>query len=245
MKESPGLSIVIPIWNEEKTLDKILGELLSQDWGDTIEIVLVDDGSKDKSPEISSKYARDYKNIKFFRNERNLGKSQTVKHGILNTKGDYVVIQDADLEYDVGELCQMFHLIKEKDIDVLYGNRFGKRNKIIYYHNYIGNYFLSIISNLFTYPRIRVYIPDMEVCYKMAKGDVFRKLGEKIVSTSNFGFEPEITAYFSKYKLNGQHLRFGIFPISYKPRTMSEGKKMKAFSDGIKALIEIFRFNRM
>lgn len=234
---------MIPVYNEEKTLEKVIETIMSQDWGAEIEVIIVDDGSKDRSRDIEKQLSKKYKNISVLLNEQNIGKSQTVKRGILKTKGDYVVIQDADLEYDVSELAQIFEMIKSERFDVVYGNRFGKSNRIIYLQNFIGNHFVSIFSNIFTYPRIRVYIPDMEVCYKIAKGNIFRDVGAKIVSKSNFGFEPEVTARFSKYKLDGKNLRFGIHPISYNARTIEEGKKMKAFSDGFKAVKEIVRFN--
>lgn len=237
------LSIVIPVYNEEKTLEEIVEKVLQQNWEGSIEIVIVDDASVDESWDIIERLATKHENIKYAKNDKNSGKSQTVKKGILLTKGRYVAIQDADLEYDVRELVKMFSIIREKKYDVMYGNRFGVKNKIIYMQNFIGNHFVSMFSNLFTYPRIRVYLPDMEVCYKLAKGDIFREIASKVVSASNFGFEPEVTARFSKMKIDGKHLKFGVYPISYKARTIEEGKKMKAYSDGIKAAVEIVKFN--
>lgn len=237
------LSIVIPVYNEEKTLEKVVKMVMKQDWAGTFEIVIVDDGSSDRSREIEESLKSKYKNVRLSANRENLGKSQTVRKGILLTKGKYVAIQDADLEYEAKELAEMFRLIREKGFDVMYGNRFGRNNKIIYIQNFIGNHLVSIFSNLFTYPRIKVYLPDMEVCYKLAKGDIFRDVVKKIVSTSNFGFEPEVTARFSKYRINGRHLKFGTYPITYSARTIEDGKKMKAFRDGFKAAIEIVRYN--
>lgn len=239
----PDLSIIVPVYNEEKTLPQILDLILQQKWDSDIEVILVDDGSKDRSPEIGREYASKNSNIRWFANEKNLGKSRTVKRGILESNGKYVVIQDADLEYEVNELVEIFKEIQEKDLDVIYGNRFGKKNKIIYMHNFIGNHMVSMFSNLFTYPKIRVYLPDMEVCYKMAKGDVYREIAATIISKSNFGFEPEVTAKFAKYILDGKHLKFGVHPIHYHARSLEEGKKMKAFRDGVKAMYEILKFN--
>ena len=133
--------------------------------------------------------------------------------------------------------------MQNKKLDVVYGNRFGKKNKVIYWQNYFGNKSLSIFSNLFTYPRIKTWIPDMEVCYKLINGNAARRIAEQIVSKSTFGLEPEITAKLSRYKVNKKHLKFGVVPISYYPRTLAEGKKMHAIKDGIKALKEILRFN--
>lgn len=239
------LSLVIPVYNEEKTLEILVQKVLAVSLPKNIskEIILVNDGSKDKSGEIMDQLAKKYPEIKSYHNQKNAGKTQTVKNGISYTTGDYVVIQDADLEYEPNELVDLLNLMLEKNLDVVYGNRFGKKNKVVYWQNYIGNKALSFFSNIFTYPRIKVYIPDMEVCYKMTKGDIARELGSTIKSTSKFGLEPEITAKLSKYKLNDKHLKFGIVPISYYPRTIAEGKKMSAFSDGLKALKEIIQYN--
>jgi glycosyltransferase involved in cell wall biosynthesis len=239
------LSIVMPAYNEEKSLEGIVEKVLSVKFPNNvdIELVIINDGSKDNTWEIMQKLAKKHKEIKIFSNEKNLGKSQIVRRGILETKGDIVVIQDADFEYDPNEIPNLLELMQEKNLDVVYGNRFGKKNKVIYWKNYIGNKSLSAFSNVFTFPRVRVWIPDMEVCYKMVRGDIFREIGENIKSKSMFGLEPEITAKLSKYKRNGKHLKFGIVPITYNARTIEEGKKMKAFSDGFKALKEILIYN--
>ena len=207
------------------------------------EIVLVNDGSTDMSAQIMDELAKRYSNIKSYHNQKNSGKTQTVKNGLSYTSGDYVVIQDADLEYEPNELSEQLEKMLSENLDVVYGNRFGKKNKVVYWQNFMGNKLLSLISNLFTYPRIKVFIPDMEVCYKMMNGNVARELGKTISSTSKFGLEPEITAKLSKYKLNDKHLKFGIVPVSYYPRTIAEGKKMNAVKDGAKALKEILQYN--
>ncbi|CAG1021131.1 putative glycosyltransferase [Patescibacteria group bacterium] len=242
---SKKLSLVVPVYNEEKTLEILVQKVLTVSFPQNIskEIILVNDGSKDKSGEIMDQLAEKFSEIKSYHNKKNSGKTQTVKNGISYTTGDYVVIQDADLEYEPNELVDLLNLMLEKDLDVVYGNRFGKKNKVVYWQNYIGNKALSFFSNIFTYPRIKVYIPDMEVCYKMIRGNVAREIGSTIKSTSKFGLEPEITAKLSRYKLNSKHLKFGVVPISYYPRTIAEGKKMSAFSDGLKALKEIIQYN--
>lgn len=243
--DNKTLSIVIPVYNEEKTLEILVQKVLEVKFPQNVntEIILVNDGSKDKSGEIMDSLAKRFSNIRAYHNEKNSGKTQTVKNGLSFTTGEYVVIQDADLEYEPNELSEMMQFMLDKNLDVVYGNRFGKKNKVVYWQNYIGNRGLSIFSNLFTYPRIRVFIPDMEVCYKMMKGEVARELGRSITSTSRFGLEPEITAKLSKYRLDGKHLKFGVVPISYYPRTIAEGKKMNAIDDGLKALKEILQFN--
>lgn len=240
------LSLVIPAYNESKTLKELVEKVIAVKFPHNLEreIIIVNDGSKDSTSQIAHQLETDNKGLIFaYDNEKNVGKSQTVKNGILKSTGELVVIQDADFEYDPEELIQFVNLLMEKDLDVVYGNRFGKKNKIIYLQNYIGNKALSAFSNLFTFPRIRVWLPDMEVCYKLMKGEVAREVAAQIVSKSNFGIEPEITARLSKYKLNGKRLKFGVVPISYFARSIEEGKKMKAIQDGFKALKEIIRFN--
>ncbi len=245
MGKTRKLSIVIPAYNEEKTIAAILQKVLDVKLiqGFEKEIIIVNDCSKDDTLNIAESFAKTDNRIRVISNSKNLGKSRSVKNGILVSTGDYVVIQDADLEYEPQDFADMLAYAEENALDVVYGNRFGKQKKVIYWQNYYGNKVLSFVSNLFTYWRIRVYIPDMETCYKLVRGDVMRELAEKLESTSNFGFEPEITARLSKYKLNGRRLKFGIYPVNYYPRTIAEGKKMKAIEDGLKALKEILYYN--
>lgn len=239
------LSIVIPVYNEEKTLEELVRKVINTPLTHDIqkEIIIVNDASKDSSLEIANKLAKEFPFIKVLSNEKNSGKSQTVKNGLMATSGKYVIIQDADLEYEPSDFAEMLKMMIEEDHDVVYGNRFGRHNKIIYVKNYVGNKGISMISNLFTYPQIGVWIPDMETCYKLIRGDVARELAPSLTATSNFGFEPEITAKLSKYRLDGRKLKLGIYPIYYHARTIEEGKKMKAFKDGFKALKEIIHYN--
>ncbi|MEO6729262.1 MAG: glycosyltransferase family 2 protein [Candidatus Dojkabacteria bacterium] len=239
------LSFVIPVYNEEKTLEELVNKVLAVrlPYNYSKELILVNDGSKDNSWQIMLKLSANYKEIKSIQNDKNLGKTQTVRNGILKSTGDFVVIQDADLEYDPNEISEILKLALDKQLDAVYGNRFGKKNKVIYWQNYFGNKLLTAFSNLFTFFRFWVWIPDMEVCYKLVNGDVFREIAKDITATSNFGFEPEVTAKLSKYKLNGKRLKLGIVPISYFPRSIAEGKKMNAIRDGFKAMIEIIKYN--
>lgn len=239
------LSIIIPVYNESRTLQELVEKVLELELPSKIakEIIIVDDGSSDASGEIMTDLAKKYKEIKVMKNPKNVGKSQTVKNGIAASTGDFVIIQDADLEYLPSEIADLLKTAMENDLDVVYGNRFGKNNKVIYWQNYLGNRFLSFLTNLFTYRRIKTYIPDIEVCYKLIKGDIAREIGKSIESTSSFGFEPEVTAKISRYKKNGFHLKFGVVPVSYFPRTVKDGKKIKLFKDGLRAILEIVKFN--
>lgn len=239
------LSYIVPAYNEQNNLEtiieKVLATTLPQQF--TKEIIIVNDCSTDNTATIANTLAKKYPEVTAIHNKKNKGKTQTVREGIMKSTGDYVVIQDADLEYDPEDIVLMLDQLLKHDCTVAYGNRFGIDNGFIYFANFYGNIFISFISSLFTSARIHVMIPDMEVCYKMVRGDIIRDLAPGIVSKSNFGFEPEITAKLARYKLNGEKLKFIVLPIRYYPRTMEEGKKMHAFRDGFKALLEIIRFN--
>lgn len=242
------ISIVIPAFNEGKSIAEIIQKVLLLEFVPAmlLEIIVVDDCSTDDTYKIVQNISNNHPEVVLIRNSKNLGKSQSVKKGILKTTGDFVVIQDADNEYNPQDLLKMFRELQEGNHDVCYGNRFGKNNGMIYPKNFYGNLFLSFFSNLFTIGRIKVSIPDMEVCYKMIKGDVIRDIAKSITSTSNFGFEPEVTARLSRKKKTQQTsepLSFVVIPIDYKPRTYEEGKKMKAYRDGIKTLFEIIKYN--
>lgn len=241
----PTLSYIIPAYNEEQNLEKIVEKVLKTTLPKKYkkELIIVNDKSKDGTKKIGEDLAKKYKEVTFYSNKKNMGKTQTVKKGILKSKGDHVVIQDADLEYDPDDIVLMLEQLLKHKCDVAYGNRFGVDNGVGYTANFYGNIFLSFISSIFTSSRLHVMIPDMEVCYKMIRGDVARDIAKTIESTSNFGFEPEITAKLSKYKIDDEHLDFIVLPIRYYPRTIEEGKKMNAIPDGIKALIEILKFN--
>lgn len=243
------LSIVIPAYNEERSILSLLEKVVEVKLPRNIskEIIIVNDSSKDSTKSLVESYIRKnkrYAEFKVLNNEKNMGKSQTVKHGILHTTGDLVVIQDADLEYDPNDFSKFVEKFLEyPNTDVIYGNRFNKNNVFISPTHYLGNKFVTSASNLFT--GIRGFAPkDMETCYKMAKGDLFRELMASLESTTNFGLEPEMTAKFSLYrKLDGKRLNLKQIDIYYKPRSEAEGKKMKWFKHGFEAIQEIIRFN--
>lgn len=247
--KSVVLTVCIPAYNEEKSLETIVNKLLGVDFRDIIvdlDIIIINDCSKDKTKIIAEKLVSSYpNNIRLINNEKNLGKSQTLRKGFLNAKSTskYIVCQDADLEYDPNDLVYMLERLVREKYDVAYGNRFGHYTEVMYKKNFYGNLFLSIFSSLFTTPRIKVLLPDMEVCYKMIRTDVAKDVAKNIVSKSNFGIEPEMTARLSKYKINNKPLKFVVAPTQYYPRSIEDGKKMKAVKDGAKAIFEILRFN--
>jgi glycosyltransferase involved in cell wall biosynthesis len=235
MGKTKKLSIVMPCYNEEKTIRKIIAEVMEVDLGSTKkEIVVVDDGSKDKTRDILKKLAEEHPEIKLVFQKVNQGKGAALKKGILETTGDVVIIQDADLEYDPQEYKRLLYPIERGHADVVYGSRFigGEPHRIIYYRNQIANKFLTGMSNLFT----GLNLTDMETCYKMFRGDLVRDLAQHL-KAQRFGFEPEITARVAKTKVPVYEIG-----ISYYGRSKEEGKKI-GVKDGVKAIWEIVYFN--
>ena len=235
MAKAKLLSIIMPCYNEQATIEKIIHEVLAVDLGTTKkEIIAVDDGSRDKTRDILTALASKHKSIRLVFQEVNQGKGAALKRGILTSTGDVVVIQDADLEYDPEEYKRLLYPIERGPADVVYGSRFigGEPHRIIYYRNQVANKFLTLLSNLFT----GLNLTDMETCYKMFKGDLVRKLAEDL-KAKRFGFEPEITARVAKSKACVYEIG-----ISYYGRSKEEGKKI-GLKDGLKAIWEIIRFN--
>jgi len=229
------LSVVIPCFNEEKTIERILEEVLEVDLGATQkEIIIVDDCSSDGTRGILKKLAAKNKALKLLFQDHNQGKGAALKRGLLETSGDVVIIQDADLEYDPQEYKRLLYPLERGQADVVYGSRFigGEPHRIIYYRNQVANKFLTFLSNLFT----GLNLTDMETCYKMMRGDLARKLA-KDLKAKRFGFEPEITARLAKSKAAVYEIG-----ISYYGRSKEEGKKI-GLRDGLKAVWEIIYFN--
>ena len=225
----------MPCYNEKNTIEKIIAEVMDVSLGSTQkEIVIVDDGSKDGTRDILKKLQKKHKEIKLIFQEVNQGKGAALKKGILETTGDVVVIQDADLEYDPQEYKRLLYPIERGHADVVYGSRFigGEPHRIIYYRNQVANKFLTGLSNLLT----GLNLTDMETCYKMFRGDLVRGLA-KGLKAKRFGFEPEITARVAKSKAPVYEIG-----ISYYGRSKEEGKKI-GLKDGVKAIWEIIYFN--
>jgi len=235
------VSIVIPVFNEEKTAKSVIDAVRLASFGVDVEreIIVVDDGSQDNTPTILKKIT----DIKLIGLEKNQGKGAAVKCGLRAATGDFVLIQDADLEYDVKDYPKLLKPLLEGVADVVFGNRFyGEKHTVIYFRNYVGNKFLTFLSNLLT----GLDLGDMEVGYKVFRKEVVDSFKEKLIS-KRFGIEPELVARVAHGKPalpNGSRGRWRIaeVPVNYYSRTYKEGKKIGAW-DGVKAIFAIIYFN--
>jgi glycosyltransferase involved in cell wall biosynthesis len=225
------LSVVVPVYNEEATLKKIVSRVLVLPH--LREVILIDDCSKDRTPEILQDLAAQYpEKVVVARHAKNQGKTEALKTGFRLTKGEIVIVQDADLEYDPAEIPDVIAPILANQADVVFGSRFlvRKAARAVYFYHYVANKTLTLFSNLFT----NINLTDVETCYKAFRGDIIRNMR---ITSSGFGFEIEVTAKVAK-------LKCAIYetPISYYGRTYEEGKKITA-KDGIAAFYYIVRYN--
>ncbi len=223
------LSVLIPVYNEERTLETIIDRV--QATPHEKELVIVDDCSVDTTPELLAALAERYDNIRIHRHEKNRGKGAALATGLKHFTGDLVLIQDADLEYDPADYEALLKPIQEGKADVVYGSRFlgGSYGRAHLYYHYLANRFLTTLSNLVT----NINITDMETCYKVFRADIARRLDLK---SKGFAVEPEITAKVSKMKA-----RIYEVPVRYAGRDYSEGKKIKPL-DGFIAVWAILRW---
>ena len=227
------LSIVIPCFNEEQTLAACVGRVLeAQDDALSLELILVDDCSRDRSLEIAEGLAGRHPEIRVLRHTRNQGKGAALRTGFREATGDFVAVQDADLEYDPMELKELLEPLRAGKADVVFGSRFlgGRPHRVLYFWHYLGNAFLTYLSNMFT----DLNLTDMEVCYKVFRREVIQSIQ---IQEDRFGFEPEIVAKVAQLRL-----RIYEIGISYAGRTYEEGKKI-GWRDGVRALYCIFRYN--
>jgi len=229
------LSVVIPVYNEEKTLVEIVRRVQATPFDK--EIVLVNDGSRDRSREIMEQLAREHANVRCFHHEVNSGKGAALSTGFSKVTGDVVLIQDADLEYDPNDYAALLRPIEDGKADVVFGSRFagGKFVRVHLYWHYVGNRMLTTASNMFT----NMNLSDMETCYKVFRREVADRIQ---IQSRTFAVEPEFAAKVAKLRA-----RVYEVPISYAGRDYSEGKKI-GLKDAFIALWAIVRwsvFHRM
>ncbi len=231
------LSVIIPCFNEEKTIESIILEVISVNTSDiNKEIIIVDDHSTDNSLKILKGLEKKYKEVKVFKQDYNQGKGAALKLGFGVSKGDLVIIQDADREYDPRDYVKMIKLFKEDRADIVFGSRFsgGSPKRVVYLANKIANKFMTRLSAILS----GLYVSDIHTCYIMFDGEWIRK-NSKDLRSKQFGFNPEIVAKIASQKNN---LRICEIGISYYGRTKTEGKKI-GWKDGVEAIWDIFRFN--
>jgi glycosyltransferase involved in cell wall biosynthesis len=228
---SKTLSVVIPAFNEGRTLATIIEKVLLVPH--LLEIVIVDDGSSDDTAQIAGRLAEGNPElIRFVQHDRNQGKTAALRSGFAASRGDIVIVQDADLEYDPAEIETVIQPIIDGFADVVYGSRFSNRKapRALNLRHFLANKTLTFLSNLFTH----ISCTDVETGYKAFRGDIIRNM---IISSSGFGFEVEATAKIAKL-----HCTVCEVPISYRGRTYQQGKKVR-FSDGLVAFWHIFFYN--
>ncbi len=231
------LSIIIPAYNEEKTIQTILEKVSKVDLiaGVSKEIIVVNDCSKDDTEKkvLEYKSANPSIELSYYKHEINQGKGAALHTGIRQAKGDLLIIQDADLEYDPNEFNLLLKPILDGFADVVYGSRFmgGKPHRILFFWHSIGNKVLTSFSNALT----NLNLTDMETCYKMWKSEIIKSIHLK---ENRFGFEPEVTAKISRIP----NIRIYEVGISYYGRTYAEGKKIN-WKDGFRAIYCILKYN--
>ena len=224
------LSIIIPCYNEAATISEIVKQVLAIDHQD-LEIIIVDDASNDGTREILEESVKPFV-AKIIYHKKNMGKGAALRSGFKEANGDVVIVQDADLEYNPQNIPKMLELIESGKADVVFGSRFmgGGPHRVLYFWHYMGNKFLTLLSNMFT----NINLSDMETCYKMFRREIIQAIE---IEENRFGFEPEITAKIAR----GNHRIYEV-GISYSGRTYAEGKKI-GWKDGVRAFYAILKYN--
>jgi len=223
----PLLSVVIPVYNERNFVAELVSRVLAQDY--EMEVLLIDDGSTDGSVEIISGLAEQHPQVKVHLHQYNQGKGAALRTGFEQAQGEFLLIQDADLEYDPRDYGKLLEPLLDGRADVVFGSRFlGGPHRVLNYHHYLGNRFLTMLSNILT----GLNLTDMETCYKAFRREVIDNMK---LRQDRFGFEPEFTA-----RVAAKQCRVYEVPISYSGRGYAEGKKI-TWKDGVAALWTIVR----
>ena len=236
------LSIIVPVYNEDRYLEAVIGNVIAQPLpvGLERELIVINDGSQDSSWKVMQSLPEKFPGIKFhlINKTANEGKGAAIRDGFAKVTGDIVIIQDADFEYDPADYPKLLQPVLKDKADVVYGSRFiGEPHRVLYFWHQVANNILTTISNMLT----NLNLTDMEVCYKVFTRDVVDRLKLK---SPRFGVEPEITAKIARMRLNGKHLRVYETGISYAGRTYEEGKKIN-WKDAVSAIVQIIRFRFM
>ena len=229
----PTLSIVVPAYNEERTLVRCIDRVLEiADAGLALEILIVDDASSDRTAALAAEVAARHPQVRVLRHAQNKGKGAALHTGFAHATGDFVAVQDADLEYDPRDLRRLVQPLMAGRADVVVGSRFlyGGEHRVLYFWHSVGNRLLTLLSNMFT----DLNLTDMETCYKVFRHDVLQRVE---LHEQRFGFEPEIVAGISRLRL-----RIYEMGVSYSGRTYQEGKKI-GMKDGVRALYCILHYN--
>lgn len=233
VQSPPLLTLVIPCYNEENTLEECVTRCLQLEESFRVELVLVDDCSSDNSAAIGRSLAEKYPQVTFLQHQKNMGKGAALRTGFIHATGTYVGIQDADSEYDPLDYKMLIEPLVQGKADVVYGSRYLRQDtrRVLYFWHTMMNKGLTFISNLFT----NLDISDMETCYKVFRRDVIQAIAPRI-KEDRFGFEPEVTSYIAEMKC-----RVYECAIHYTPRTYEEGKKI-GWKDGVRALYCILHY---
>ncbi len=239
MPDTLTLSVVIPVYNEMKTIHEIVRQVRAVPIQK--QIILVDDCSKDGTRELLKEWVETQPDLTIRFHEKNQGKGAALRTGFQSATGQIVIVQDADLEYDPSEYSRLLLPIIEGKADVVYGSRFiGDSHRVLYFWHSLANKFLTLLSNSFT----NLNLTDMEVCYKVFRREVIQGI---VLKSDRFGFEPEVTAKIARFKMPAlegrpeRRCRIFEMPVSYNGRDYKEGKKI-GWKDGVQALYCIVRY---
>lgn len=229
------LSIVIPVYNEAETVRTLVGRVVSVEYGLPFEVILVDDASTDGTADVLEALPDEFSGftLRRFKHERNRGKGAAVRTGLAEAKGELVVVQDADLEYNPREIPKLLRPVLEGEADVVFGSRFigGQSRRVLYFWHSVANHWLTVASNMFT----NLNQTDMECCYKLFRREILDQIK---LREERFGFEPEVTAKVAR--LPG--VRIFEVGVSYAGRTYEQGKKI-GMRDGVRALWCVLKYN--
>jgi len=237
MPTSPNLSVIVPCYNEEKLLESSIEQVLKlRDEVDNLEIVIVNDCSKDRSGQIAEQLAHKYDCIRYVSHDVNQGKGAALRTGFEQANGEIICVHDADLEYDPQDLLPMYHLIKSGRADVVFGTRFlnSKEHRVLYFWHSVANKIITLACNIFS----DLNLTDIECCHKMFKREIIKQIK---IEENRFGVEPELVSKAARISKKFD-IKIYETPVSYYGRTYAEGKKI-GWKDAVRAFWVILKYN--